>query len=134
MAGALITFTPTGGSLATLADDANKLTTEFGDITQECVVQKRPQVGAANPFQKPRGNNSGQFVFTTTNSYATLDLMIAALKAALVLTGKQGSVVLSRGTSTMTMANAILRKVSRAQGSEGVRLRLNYMFDITTVT
>lgn len=135
MAGALITFKPNGSAdPVTLADDANKLTTEFGEASQECVVQKTPLAGSPVPFQAPRGNVSGQFTFTTTNSYPTLDDMIAAMKAAFLFTGLQGQLVLARGASTMTMDGAILRKVSRAPGSDGVMLKLNYIFDITTVS
>jgi hypothetical protein len=135
MAGALIKFTPNGATdPITLADDANKLTTKFGEASQECVVQKTPLAGSPVPFQTPRGNVSGQFVFTTTNSYATLDDMIAAMKAAFLLTGLQGQLVLSRGASTMIMDGAILQKVSRANESEGVRLDLAYVFAITTIS
>lgn len=134
MAGALIQFTKSGGLLpVTLGDDANKLTIELGEHSQECIVQKEPLAGAANPFQTPRGNNSGQFSFTSTFSYPTLDAMTAALKIALLLTGQQGTVVLTRGATTFTMANAILKSVKRASGSDGVKLRLNYNFDITTI-
>jgi hypothetical protein len=135
MAGALIQFTKSGGLLpVTLGDDANKLTIELGEHSQECVVQKESLAGAPFPFQTPRGNNSGQFAFISTFSYPTLDAMTAALKTGLSLAGQQGSVVLTRGATTMTMANAILRSVKRANGSDGVKLRLSYVFEITTIT
>ena len=133
MAGATITWTPSGGSLVTLGDDANKLTIRFGDASQECLVQDEPLAGGTNPYLKARGNVAGQFSFTATKSYASLDLMIAALLAELARCGQGGSLVLTRGSTTMTMAGAVLRSVSRAPESEGVKLSITYQFRIKGV-
>jgi hypothetical protein len=123
MAGATITF-----GADTLGDDANGKTVAFGNIGAECVVQQEALAGGANPFLAPRGNVGGEFSFLVTTSYATLDLMIAALKTELARVNTQASLVLTRGVTTMTMANAICRAAARHSASEGVKLVIAYTF------
>ncbi len=124
-----------GATANTLVDDAAnpRVAGVIEALAGRAIVQAEPLYGAANNFTAARGNVSGQFVFTAACSFANYGDAAAAMKAAYNLLNATGSLVLSYGGTTFTMANAILRDVTRVEWN-GVHLKLRYTFDITTIT
>jgi hypothetical protein len=122
---------------ATLADDtaSPRIAAVIEQWGGQSVVQTEPLYGGPNLAKFPRGNVGGQFVFTAGCSYATRDLAAAAFATAWSRLNTQGALALqpTGGSATVTMANAILRDVSRVEWA-GVWLKLRYTFEITTVT
>ena len=126
-------FTPTGGSAATLVDDANRLFGQVLDLSAGAVEQVTPLFRAAAPARFMRGNVSGQVVFAAWSSFATVALAAAYLKAELARLNGAGSLVLTFGVTTVTFAGATLRQVAREEW-DGVFVRVRYTFGITTIT
>ncbi len=128
-----IVFTPTGGSAATLVDDANKLFGQIGHFGGQAIEQVTPLFRAVAPVRFMRGNVAGELAFVAWKSHADVATAGAFWKAEYARLNGVGSLVVTIGASTMTMAGATLRSVSRAEWS-GVRLAIGYSFGIKTVS
>lgn len=133
MAGATVGFTPTGGSLATLGDDANKIATHIESIGGQSIDQVEPLDGAAAAVQFARGNVQGEFVFTAGKSHADRATAVNYFKAQFGKLNQKGSLVYTVDSATLTMAGAVLRAVTVAD-IVGLRWTIRYAFGITTVT
>src|SRR4051812_30381575 len=97
------TFTPTGGSLATLVDHANKLEGQLEDLGGECLVNTEPVYGGASVAKFPQGNVNGQCVFTAAKSQADYATAAAYFKAEYARLNGQGALVVTIGATTLTM-------------------------------
>lgn len=120
----------------TLADHAatppiNLIIEQWG---VKSVVDSVPLVGAGFRKNFPKGNVGGQFVCTTSCSYASRAAAIAAFVAAVALINAERDLKLYEPSTTLaaTMAKAILRDVAKVEW-DGVYLKLRLSFDITTV-
>ncbi len=119
---------------ATLADHTAtpRLFGVIESIGGQSVVQSENVYGGANPAKFPRGNISGQFIFTSEGSYASKALAAGAFRDSYNLLNTQGNCQLDYGGTILTFANAILHQVQRVKW-DGVRLILRYSFEITTI-
>jgi len=126
-------WTPAGGSAVTLGDDSVKATITLEALGLESAEQVDQLFRAAAVTRRARGNTAGDCVFTVGKSHATAVAALAYLKAELVRVDKKGSLVLTDGTTTVTMANALLRAVTLDQ-VRGVRVWIRYRFGISTIT
>lgn len=133
-----VNFTPTGAQKAVLlADETAAPVAHRGHIESwpmQSVVQSVEGYGAANKTNLPRGNISGQFVFTDDASYngnGDYAGAGAAWKAAYALLGQQGDLAVTYGGVAYDMAGAILRAV--VPTFNGVQLILRYTFDVTSI-
>ena len=99
------------------------------------LVQTETLYGAANEIDFPRGNVGGELVFTAGCSFASYSAAADAFKAACGLVNGQGTVVVTpaTGADTLTLANAVLDNVERADW-QGIWLNLRYTFKITTIS
>ncbi|MDB6016036.1 MAG: hypothetical protein JWR19_525 [Pedosphaera sp.] len=131
-----ITFT-IGSTVSTLADDtaAPRIAGVIEQWGGSAKVQTEPLYGAVNEVDFPRGNIGGDFTFTAGCSFATVDAAGAAFATAYALLNSQGSVKVypSGGSAVITMANAVLKDVTRTEYN-GHWLKLRYTFKITTIT
>jgi hypothetical protein len=132
-----IVFTPTGGSAATLADSSATplIAAVIEQWGGQSVVQTEKRYGQEAEIDFPRGNVGGDFVFTAGCSYENYDDTLAAFVTGFSLLNLQGVLVVTYipGSTTATMANAVLRDVHRVV-LNGLRLELRYTFKITTIT
>lgn len=126
-------FTPTGGTLATLGDDAEKHSISLEALAGASAEQVEPLFRAASATRIPRGNAVGECVFTSVKSHASQAAAITFFKAQRALLNGQGALVLTEGLSTLTMSNATLTTVELA-GVVGLRWWVRYRFGITTIT
>jgi hypothetical protein len=126
-------WTPTGGSLVTLGDDSVKKTIVVESIGGAAQVQTAAFFRGANPALYARGNVAGQFIFVVTQTFATQDLAGAFIKTEYARLNQQGSLVWTRSSTIFTMAGAVLKAVAPAE-INGVKIRMRYTFDITTLT
>ena len=132
-----IVFTPTGGSATTLADSSATplIAAVIEQWGGQSVVQTEKRYGQETEIDFPRGNVGGAFVFTAGCSYDDYNDTLAAFVAGFSLLNLQGALVVTYipGSTTATMANAVLRDVHRVKW-DGLRLELRYTFKITTIT
>lgn len=115
---------PASGSRRTIA---------INSIGGECVVQKEPLAGGDHPFLKPRGNISGVFVFTVTNTFADQDDANTFIAEEYARIGTQDDLVWARAATLFTFADAVLRGVSAVQ-LMGITVLVQYTFEILGVT
>lgn len=132
-----IDWTPSGGALVTLGDDAPaagaRTATKLEELGGEALEQLDPLAFADFVSRLMRGNVQGDCVFTARKSHADVDTAAAYFKAEYSRQGQKGSLVLTFGATTMTMANATCRAV-RVVLPDGVHWILRYKFGITTIT
>ncbi len=131
-----IQFTPTGGSAATLGDDAAKFAVVVEQLGGACIAQVEALAGGANLALYTRGNVGGEFIFSSSKTYADYETTFTQFLAEYARLNQQGALVLTEGAVTMTFANVIVRAVQRifdAQHS-GARMGVRYTFAITTIT
>lgn len=127
-----VEFTPTGGTKATLADDASKHVVVLEELGGEAGEQVAPLFRGANPSRFPRGNVAGAVVFTAAKSHSTRDAAAAQAVTEYARLNQKGSLVFTIDTTVLTMAGAVLKSV-RVQ-LLGTRLSVVYTFGITTLT
>ena len=128
-----IVFTAAGGSAATLGEDAVKHAIEIESWGGQSIEQVVPLARAANPLRLPRGNVSGDFAFVAAKSHASVDAAASFFAGEYARLNQSGSLVLTVGTHTITMAGAVLRGVAKAN-IIGLRWYVRYTFGITTLT
>jgi hypothetical protein len=131
-----IEFTPTGGSAATLGDDASKFAVVVEQLGGSCLAQVEALAGGANPALFTRGNVGGEFIFRSSKTYSDYETTFTQFLAEYARLNQQGALVLTEGAVTLTFANVIVRAVQRifdAQHS-GARMGVRYTFAITTIT
>ena len=126
-------WTPSGGAAVTLGDDSADRFIELGQIGGASLQQIEPLFRAANPIRFPRGNVAGECVFTVAQSHANRGAAVTFFKAEYARLNGKGTLVLTEGGITMTMANAVLSGVTLA-GAVGLRWWVRYQFGITTLT
>jgi hypothetical protein len=122
-----------GGTPATLGDDAARHTIELEQLGGEALEQVEALLRGANPARFARGNVAGDCVFSAGKSHATRAAAIAFFLAEYARLNTQGSLVITEGSATLTLANAICRGVMVAR-INGLRWTLRYTFGITTIT
>jgi len=131
-----IQFTPTGGSPATLGDDAAKFAIVVEQLGGSCITQLEPLAGSPNLALFTRGNVGGEFIFRSSKTYADYETTFTQFLAEYGRLNQQGALVMTEGSVTLTFANAILRTVRRifdAQHS-GTHMGVRYTFAITTIS
>jgi hypothetical protein len=128
-------WTPSGGGATNLGDDANKYTMELEQLGLASIVQVDPLYGSTTPFIAARGNNQGECIFASAKSFASIDAGAQDSASKIALIGASGSLVLTFNAHTLTM-NATLRDARRvvSEDARGVRWKLRYTFEITTMT
>lgn len=133
---AKIDFTPTGGVLANLGDDANKYGIVIERIGGISLEQAEPLAGAAVQALFARGNVLGDLVFRSAKSYTDYATTFTQFKTEYGRLNQVGSLVLTEGASTSTFANAICKGVERIFDDKhgGTRMGIRYTFQITTIT
>lgn len=119
-----------------IGDDApatgSRRTITINSIGGVATVQKEALAGGANPFQKARGNVSGQLVLTVANTFASVDLCNEFIVEEYARINTQASLVWERAATLFTFSNAILSGVSC--NLMGVTVFVQYTFEITTIT
>jgi hypothetical protein len=128
-----IEWTPAGGSAITLGDDAAKHTVALEQWGGSALEQVSGLFRSNNPAVFARLNVVSKFVFTSAKSYTTRADAIAAFKTCRGYVKAKGSIVVTEGTTTATMAGAHLAEVELVRAI-GVRLWLRFVFTITTIT
>ena len=121
---------------STLADDtaSPKVAALIEQWGGSSIVQTEPLYGAVNQVNFPRGNVRGPVVFTAGCSSADIPTAVSAFKTAYGLLNTQDTLTVLKGATTLaTMANAVLRDVTRVEW-QGLWLRIRYTFEITTIT
>jgi hypothetical protein len=131
-----IQFTPTGGSAATLGDDANKFAVVVEQLGGSCLAQVEALAGGANLALFTRGNVGGEFIFRSSKTYADYKTTFTQFLAEYSRLNQQGALVLTEGAVTLTFANVIVRSVQRIFDAPhaGARMGIRYTFAITTIT
>lgn len=131
----LIQFTPSGGSVATLGDDANKFAVVIEQLGGQSVLQNDPLYGAGNPLLNLRGNVAGELVFTSAKSYADYKTTFTQFKTEYGRLNQKGSLVITQDTETVTFANAVCKGVQRIFDAQktGTHMGIRYTFAITSV-
>jgi hypothetical protein len=131
----LIQFTPSGGSAATLGDDANKFAVVIEQFVGQSVQQREPLYGGANPVDFVRGNVGGELVFRSSKSYADYATTFTQFKTEYGRLNQKGSLVITQNAVTVTFANAVCKGVQRIFDAQntGVHMGIRYTFAITTV-
>jgi len=131
----LIQFTPSGGSAATLGDDANKYQVVIEQLGGSSVVQNEPLYGANNPVLFARGNVGGELVFTSAKTYADYKTTFTQFKTEYGRLNQKGSLVITEDTVTVTLANVICKGVQRIWDAQrtGAHMGIRYTFAITTI-
>lgn len=117
----------------TLGDDSADRFMELGSIGGAAVQQVEPLFRSASVLRIPRGNVAGECVFTVAQSHASRAAAATFLKGEYARINGQGSLVLTEGATTLTMANAVCSGVTLA-GAVGLRWWVRYAFGITTIT
>jgi len=99
------------------------------------VAQSDPLYGAANPLLIPRGNVGGEFVFRSSKTYADYKTTFTQFITEYARLNQQGSLVITEGSVTVTMASAVLKGVQRIFDAQntGTRMGIRYTFAITTI-
>jgi len=126
-------WTPAGGGLATLGDDSVKHSMVLEQIGGASVEQVAGLFRAAAVKRFPRGNISGECIFTSAKSHATQAAAMAFFKAEYARLNGKGSLVLTEGAVTWTMADAMLTAVQVVQ-VVGLRFWIRYRFGIATIS
>lgn len=121
-----------GGELVALVDDLGnpRKTVRLGPWGGQALVQTEPLFRSAHPFSKARGNVAGQFGFGAVISHPTIDAAVAYFAGEYLRIGEEGTLKVTVGGVIITHAGAILLGVSRGGGSEGVKLVVDYVFQI----
>lgn len=119
----------------TIGDDQAGKTMEFLDLGGEAAVQTEQLAGGAFPAKFARGNVAGVFAVNITKSHPTLEEAWNYLFHEYGRLGVQADLKLYAQPVSIQWSGAILRHVSRAPSpqSDGVRLCINYVFEITTL-
>lgn len=128
-----VEWTPTGGSLVTLGDDASRHVVQIEGVGAACIEQVSQLVRGSNPLRFNRGNVAGEFSFSSSKSYASYDAAAGAwltLHAALNATG---SLVVTFSSETWTFAGACLRSVQVVR-TNGLHWTFRFSFGTTTCT
>ena len=120
------------GDTLTLVDDAGGLLGTIEELGGEPVEQVDELAFASFAARVMRGNVRGQCVFSAAQSYKDAPTAAAALKTAYALMGMPGSLVLTFGATTLTMAGATVGPV-RMVKFVGTRLVIRYSFGITSI-
>ncbi len=115
-----------------LADDAQRHTIIIDEWSAAAAVQQEPLIGAAHPFQQPRGNVAGVFSFRSTKSHTTLDAAVEAYHGEVARAGERGQLKITTINKVITYT-ALLAAVQRGQ-KEGVRQEIAYQFLTTSST
>jgi hypothetical protein len=127
-----VVWTPTGGDAATLVDDGAKLFGQIGQLGGQALEQVSPLFRAANPARFMRGNVAGECAFVASKSHASVATAATWWATEYARLNQKGVLVITIGAVTLTMGNATLRAVTRAEWI-GVRLSVAYSFGITTI-
>lgn len=128
-----ITFTPTGGSAATLGDDPTKWFIQLEQGGAVAIEQVVPLLQSPSPSRQLLGNVSGDEVFTVKHSHASRDAAATYYKGQRATIGTQGSLVMTFTSTTFTFALANLRGVMAIE-RDGLLWTLRYTFGVTTMT
>lgn len=128
-------WTPAGGSVAHLGDDAAtpRKTIRIEQFGGEAVVQEEPLFGAAFPLLISRGNVKGPFVAVVTQSFDTVDLASAFLATEYARIGQKGKVEWTRATTLFTFDNSVLKGVTAAL-IDGVKIGMRYAWVVGAIT
>lgn len=118
----------------TLGDDAVKHTIVIEQLGAATIVQSEPLAGADNVLNIPRGNRSGELVFTAAKSHASYSATFTAFLAEYNRLNTQGDLVLTQNAVVHTFASAILKAVERVPAGLSSRLVVRYTFAFTTIT
>lgn len=125
-------MTPSVGAVD-LGDDSGKITILIEQLGGASIEQVTPIFRAAAVQRLARGNVAGTCAFTVGKSHASVAAALTYFKAEYGRMNQKGTLVLTEGAVTLTMANAVLRSVSRAAGT-GLRWVVRYEFGMTTIT
>lgn len=126
-----IEWTPSGGSLVTLGNDASKHVILIEGLTAACAEQVAPLVRGTNPLRFNRGNVAGEFSFSSSKSYASYDAAAGAWLTYHASLNALGSLVVTFSTETWTFADACLRSVSLVR-INGAFWTFRFNFGVTT--
>ncbi len=129
-----ITFNP--GSAVTLGEDAARKTIQIEQFGVLSVEQVEHLFKATNAVRIPRGNISGEFIFTAMTVSASRSAAVTHFITEAGRVNSQGTLLLidEAGPSTVaTMNNAICRSVVKAE-IVGLSWWIRYTFGFTTVT
>lgn len=129
------TWTPSPGTLVILGEDAaaTRHTIVLDQLSGQSQEQVEELFQADAVARFARGNVGGECVFTAEKSHATYGAALTFFKAEYARLDEQGTLVLTEGAVTLTMAGAVLRGVERATQT-GLRWGIRYTFGITTIT
>lgn len=134
----IIQFAQGSNAAAILADDLGEMgegrkTALLGDWGGEALSDSVPIADA--DFQRlfKQGNVRGTFSFTATKSHASLAAMLTYWHDHYALLGGQDELQVIRDTAHLFMQRAVLRSVRRSSDSNGLKLSIQYTFDITTI-
>jgi len=130
-----IQFTPTGGSAATLGDDAAKFAIIVEQLGGSCLTQAESLAGSPNLALFTRGNVGGEFIFRSSKTYGDYQTTFTRFLAEYSRLNQQGTLVLTEGAVTLNFANVILRAVQRVFDAQhsGTHMGIRYTFAITTI-
>lgn len=127
-------WTPTGGSLVTLGDDANQATILIGDFGGAAALQEEPLFRGPNRAQFARGNVGGRFTMTVIKTHASRAALLEYIVQEYGRLNQTGQLELTEGATSLALNDAILTGVARNAGlSLGIRLALDYQFAITSM-
>jgi hypothetical protein len=126
-----IEWTPTGGSLVTLGDDATKHVVSIDSVGAGCVEQLSQLVRGTTPLRANRGNVSGEFSFSSAKTYASYDTAAGAWLTYHASLNAVGSLVVTFSSETWTFAGACLRSVQLVRAS-GLHWAFRFNFGTTT--
>ena len=112
-------------AVATLGDDSVKVTCVLEQLGGAAIEQVTALFRSALPARFPRGNVSGDVVFTCATKHASLATAASYYKTEYGRINQQGTLVLTIGATTMTFALATMRGVTVASLT-GVRWVLRY--------
>jgi len=125
-------WTPTGASAITLGDVSQKWTMKLEQLGGQAVEEVIPLFRAANPLRIPRGNVSGDCIFTSAKSFANRAQAVTFFASQFALLNGQGALTLTIDTAALTMAQAVFRGLQTTE-INGLRWTLRYSFGITTM-
>lgn len=118
----------------TIGDDQGGRTVELLDLAGESLVDTVPLAGGNTVAKFPRGNVNGVFSVNITKSHASLESAYLYLLTEFAKLNRQGVLKLYSPTVALQWTGAILRRVARAPQSGGVKIVINYVFEVTALT
>jgi len=132
-----IEFTPSVGTDAvTLGDDAIKFAVVVEQLGANSLVQAEALPRAVNQAVFTRGNVLGEFVFTSSKTYADYGTTFTQFLAEYSRLNQQGTLKLTEGTAILQFLNATLKGVQRIFDTThcGAHMGIRYTFAITAIT